>query len=169
MKRFNWRQVLVHVIAAALLTYACQLFGYFRDVAFLRVLLKGDEHLTMQYIKDKDWGITVFADYVNFVLWETWVIGFFLALLISLCVAWWRRWWWVNSITAIVLYYIVEFTYTRLVEGHDGALFSIVHHFPFPASVGALATVGVLSTMCSCYLFLSGKVAKIIEKGIQAQ
>ena len=48
-KRLNWRQILVHFIAAYLFTYASELFGYFRDVAFLKVLVKGDRAVAFSF------------------------------------------------------------------------------------------------------------------------
>ena len=161
MKKLNWRLIVVHAIAAGLLIYASELFGYFRDVAFLRVLLQGNEGLTLKYIKSNNWSTVDVFNYTSWVL-ETWVIGLILALLVSLFVARICHWWWLNSIIAIIIVYISRFTYARILQNHSEEWFSRLYRFPFPGSVGAFATVGALCLLCSCYLFFSPKIATAI-------
>ncbi len=168
MKKLNWRLIAVHAIAAGLLIYACELFGYFSDVAFLRVLLKGDDGLTLQYIKSNNWSTVDVFDYTSWVL-ETWLIGLILALIVSLCVARVRHWWWVNSMVVIVIVYILRYSRARILQDHAQEWYSRLFHFPFPGSVGAFATVGASCLLCSYYLFFSPKVATIIGKGIRAK
>jgi hypothetical protein len=165
-KRINWRQILVHFIAAWLLTYASKLFGYFRDIPFLKVLMKRDSDSTLQYIKNRNWGTGDLVSYAAFVN-ETWIIGLLLAFIISLSVALIRHWWWMNSVIVIILVYVVNFISARFINNTTGQWFSTVYNFPIPASINSFIAVGILSTISSCLLFFSHKVVRLIEKPIQ--
>jgi len=165
IKRFSLRQILVHFIAAWLLAYAIELFGYFRNIDFLKVLMKGDDNLTIQYIKSRSWTYHDLIDYASFVN-ETWIIGLFLAFIISLYVAKRHRWWGINSIIAVTLVYVISFVSAHFMKNHTGHWFSTVYNFPFPASVCSFIVVGIMSTGGSCLLFFSHKIATLIEKAV---
>lgn len=82
MKRVNLRLILVHSVAAWLLIYATELFGYLRDIPFLKVLLKGDYNGTVQYITSRGMTASEVVDYAWFVE-LIWIVGFLLSLVIS--------------------------------------------------------------------------------------
>jgi len=160
--RLNLRLILVHSIAAWLLAYACDLSRYFRDVPFLKMLIKGDNNLTLQYIKSSNWTTQDFVAYVYFVN-GTWMTGLLLAFIISLYVALKHRWWWINSLIAVTLVYIISFTvahYTHAVP------FSTVYNFPFPASIASFISVGILCLIGGALLFFSPKINTLIEKPV---
>ena len=118
MKRVDLRLILVHSIATWLLIYATELFGYLRDIPFLKVLLKGDYNGTVQYITSRGMTASEVIDYAWFVD-LIWIAGFLLSLFISLYVGRKRHWWWVNSVIAVVVACIVNFAIGRFYHGEN--------------------------------------------------
>ncbi|HEY4286271.1 MAG TPA: hypothetical protein VGN00_04150 [Puia sp.] len=163
VRRLNWRQILVHFLAAWLLTYASELFGYFRNIPFMEVLMKRDSNFTFQYIKSKNLGTTDIYSYALFVN-EVWLIGLLLAFLISLNLSLKRRWWWGNSLIVIILVYFIKFAYNHFIGNHTGKWFSTISNFPIHPSVDAFVVVGGLSIIGGFWLFFSRKVAASIER-----
>ena len=152
MKRVNLRLILVHSIAAWLLIYATELFGYLRDIPFLKVLLKGDYNGTVQYITSRGMTASEVIDYAWFVD-LIWIAGFLLSLFISLYVGRKRHWWWGNSVIAVVVACIVNFAIGRFYHGENWIW--RVYNFLFPVSVGSYIGAGVLCVIGSYFLFFS--------------
>lgn len=105
-KRINWRQVLIHFLAAWPIIYAFKLLSALSDIFIFKSFIPGNKPEFLQAINEGQVSLEEFTRYVyitnTFGFW-----GYLLAFLISLTISIRRNWFWVNSIIASFGIYMI--------------------------------------------------------------
>jgi hypothetical protein len=165
ISKLNWRQIVIHLVAACFFMYAFYIFSYLTDTELVNIIRRttSEERDKVLVARSK-----TASDLVYFVMWKSlsMSIGLLVAFAVSLGVSLRQRWLWLNSL----IVFLIGFFLFRLVWlGTDiigsltvklGQLLNNIH-LEFIVSGGILFTIGLL-------LFLSPKSRQFISAATTA-
>lgn len=164
ISRINWRQILVHAIAAWFLMYAFRTFSYLFHLELIDAAFSSNVNLK-KMMEEKG---TTFEELHSFLVWESFssTIGLFAALLLSLFLSVKRSWLWLNSFIAFILMFFLNwfhFTgwdYLRSIFYYPGTLFT--------NTLFKFLIDGLILLVPGLFLFFSKSITRFITSGTQS-
>ena len=152
LKRINWRQILVHFLAAWPIIYAFKLLSVFSDISIFKLFIPGNKPEFLQAMNEGQVSLVAFTRYVyvtsTFGFW-----GYLLAFLISLTISFRRHWHWANSIIASLGIYIIY--QNPLGRKYTTGWHSTIYPNPIPTSIFWHIVTAGLCLAVGFWLFFS--------------
>lgn len=127
--KINWRQILIHAVAAWFFMAAFQTLSYLYNVNLVTILRESNfEAGTTEVLNRHGISMEEFTAFLLFTNFSA-LAGLLVALIISLIISYRQHWHWINSLLAFVLTYILfrfdllGWEYLRKIFWYPGQLF----------------------------------------------
>ncbi|HEX5154594.1 MAG TPA: hypothetical protein VFW07_24275 [Parafilimonas sp.] len=128
--KINWRQILIHAVAAWFFMAAFQTLSYLYNVDLIKILRQSNfETGTEDVLKKHGISMEEFTAFLLFTNFSA-LAGLLVAFIISLFVSSRQHWYWINSLLAFILTYILfrfdllGWEYLRKFFWYPGQLFT---------------------------------------------
>ncbi len=153
ISRLNWRQILIHFVAAWFFMFAFQTLATLHDIKLVDIFRQSDENNIRNSLEIN--GTTV-SDLLYFNMWNGIgkTVGLLIAFIISLIISIRKKWFWFNSFIVLILLYILSWfellgwTYLKRIFLKPGYFFENTT-FEFLVNGAILLSLGLLTFFLS--------------------
>ena len=126
--KINWRQILIHAVAAWFFMAAFQTLSYLYDVNLVNILRQSNFETGTDILKKHGISTEEFTAFLLFTNFSA-LAGLLVAFIISLIISSRQHWYWMNSLLAFIVTYILfrfdllGWEYLRKIFWYPGQLF----------------------------------------------
>lgn len=169
IQKLNWRQILVHAVATWFFIYAFQLLAYLYNTTMydgLQKLSNSNDDDLNNFLKDK--GFTM-GDLILYFYYATavWLLGLFVAFLISLSISRRKNWFWANALIVSLLmcflraYDLLGWSFLKTIFLAPGEIFKSSAHY----TALYLLTNGTILLALGIFTFSNRRIIAFIDRG----
>jgi hypothetical protein len=105
ISKLNWRQILLHLIAFWFFIYAFETFSYLTDTKLIELFRHSNQYITRTTLEENGMSASNISDSL-FKVDIAGLIGLVVAFIISLVISIRQHWFWVNSLIALLIFFI---------------------------------------------------------------